>query len=88
MAEHKDEPVRNAKTDTAVYKTEGLGRVSPCPAPAVMCYRMKLFDRDRDDLARARQRVVQIVAELHRELVFAWCELRVEDILPVAEVHP
>src|SRR3954451_11593863 len=47
-----------------------------------------LLDRHGDFLARAGNRVVQIVAELQRELVLARRELRVEHVFAVAEVDP
>src|SRR5439155_24601923 len=42
----------------------------------------------RDRLTRARQRVVQVVAELQRQLVLARRQLAVEHVLAVTEVHP
>src|SRR5215468_4286968 len=41
-----------------------------------------LLDVDRDHFARPGHRVVEIVAQLQRELVLARCELTVEDVLP------
>src|SRR5688500_12627541 len=47
-----------------------------------------LFHGDRDDRARVRHRIMQVVRQLQRQLVLPGRELRVENIFAVAEMDP
>src|SRR5439155_16832910 len=67
-----------------IYGRSGTSSEPPCENRIRTC----LIHVHRDHLTRARQGVVQVVAELQRELVLSGRQLAVELGFALAEVHP
>src|SRR4030095_11672507 len=80
-ARHLGRRVESQGTYTRVQKQGGGARL-------FQPQRRQLLDRNCNFLTGARHRVVEVVTQLKRQFMLSGCQLRIEYILAVTEMHP